>query len=109
VLGTPFELGSVTSKAIFRMCQEAITNSLKHSNSDEIHIVLRYNENDLEIYIMDNGQGCEKIVFGKGLMGMKRRIIKNGGQIDFTSGEDCGFRIHAIVKRSIDDLSNDIT
>lgn len=109
VLGSPFELVSGTSKAIFRMCQEAITNSIKHSDSDEIHIVLRYNENELEVFIMDNGQGCEEIIYGKGLLGMQERIKKTGGQIKFSSGKDCGFRIYAKVKRSIDDLSNDIT
>ena len=100
VVGSPFELDSGMSTALFRMCQEAITNSIKHSDSDEIHIVLRYNDNELELFIMDNGNGCEEIVFGKGLLGMRGRIEKLGGKIEFSSGLDCGFRIHAKVKRS---------
>lgn len=109
VVGSPFELESEKSKAVFRMCQEAITNSIKHSESDEIHIVLRYNEEELEVFIMDNGAGCESITFGKGLQGMRERITNAGGQIDFLSGTDCGFRIHAKVRRSTNALSDDIT
>jgi signal transduction histidine kinase len=100
VIGKPFELDSKASKAVFRLCQEAITNSIKHSESDEAYIVLRYYEDKLEIIIMDNGKGCEVIVPGKGLLGMRERIKDIGGSIEFVSGLDCGFRIHAAVERS---------
>jgi len=100
VQGKPFEFDSETSQAILRLCQEAVTNSLKHSSSNEVHVVLRYNENDLEIFVMDNGEGCDEIICGKGLTGMQDRLKAVNGTISFTSDINCGFRIYAKVGRS---------
>lgn len=76
--------------ALYRIIQEALTNSAKHGNADIIDITIIYNEN-MQIIIKDDGRGCKKIVTGNGLKGIKDRVETIGGEVSF-KGND-GFEI----------------
>lgn len=99
VQGTVFELKSLSSEACYRLCQETITNSIKHSNATSLSFIYRYNEENLEIFAIDNGNGCETITYGKGLNGMVTRFTSISGYIEFSSDINCGFHIHAKIPR----------
>ena len=99
VLGNVFELSAKDSDAVYHICREAITNTLKHGKASSLNIVLRYQEQELELFLIDNGIGCNAVVYGKGLSGMQQRMTDIGGSIEFHSDEDCGFYIHAKVKK----------
>lgn len=43
--------------AFYRIAQEAISNSIKHGKPDNIHCILRQNEETLEMIIQDDGTG----------------------------------------------------
>ena len=45
---------------LFRICQEAITNSLKYANASTINITIRSKDNRYSISIADNGIGFEQ-------------------------------------------------
>lgn len=99
VMGSPYELSSKVSQTFYRVCQEAVTNALKHSGATEIHFILRYTQSAFELIIMDNGEGCAEIRPGKGLSGMRDRMGEAGGSIQFSSDIECGFRIDAQIGR----------
>lgn len=83
-------------KAIYRICQEATTNAIKHGKADQITVSIKEKEGFLHIHVIDNGNGCKKIVKGNGLRGMEERVESLGGHVRFNCFEDGkGFMVHA--------------
>ena len=64
----------IHSEAIYRTCQEALTNSMRHGNSTKVNIFIKFSESRIKLYIIDNGAGCKDLTEGYGLKGMKERI-----------------------------------
>jgi signal transduction histidine kinase len=65
--------------------KEALNNILKHANATEVSIRLTRVENNLILYIHDNGKGIDLETirqFGNGLKNMKKRM--NDLDIDFS-------------------------
>lgn len=85
------------SDNVYKICKEAITNSLRHGKASVINIVIRFKNDKLVLYIIDNGQGCQEFVKGFGLLGMTERINDLGGAIEFSSDDESGFNIHAEI------------
>lgn len=81
------------SKVIFRVCQEALTNSLRHGKAENVTIILQLIENRIMLYIFDDGIGCKNITKGMGLSSMEQRVKSLGGTIDYGSDGDKGFNI----------------
>ncbi|HEX3048415.1 MAG TPA: histidine kinase N-terminal 7TM domain-containing protein [Bacillota bacterium] len=96
---TNFELGPLCSDVVFRVCQEALTNSLRHGQATAATIALRVSEDNLKLHIFDNGRGCENIVLDKGfgLIGLKQRVESLNGAITFDSNSEIGFNIHVTI------------
>ena len=79
---------------IYKTCQEAITNSLRHGNATKIGIILRFSAEKLVLFIIDNGKGCKNIRKGFGLKGMEERVQSLNGHIIYGSDGEKGFNIH---------------
>lgn len=94
VQGNPYELDGETTQAIFRLCQEAITNGIRHGKAQRIHIILRFTQNLVEVFAIDNGIGCLTIEKNYGLTGIESRILALGGNVSFGSDGESGFTIH---------------
>lgn len=97
VQGKSYELSSKHTEAIFRCCQEAMTNGIKHGMAKNLHITLRYKPNEIEVYIIDDGKGCSHIVKNVGLKGIESRLLALQGQITFDSDGEKGFHIHMTI------------
>lgn len=81
--------------AVYRACQEAVTNSVRHGNSTNIQIDIEYGEKEFVLSVSDNGKGCQKINMGSGLTGMKERFEQFDGVVEFDSVH--GFSIKITV------------
>ena len=99
VHGDVYELNSAQTEAVFRLCQEAVTNSIKHSRAKTIYIIIRYMPQQLEVFAIDNGIGCGKIVRSYGLSGIEDRVLSLSGSVDFSSDGESGFIVHAVLPR----------
>lgn len=97
--GNTYELNNKQTETIFRLCQEAVTNSIKHSNAKTISIILRYKPNEVEIFAIDNGNGCKEISKSYGLLGIEERFKSLSGTVTFSSDGESGFVIHALLPR----------
>lgn len=78
---------------LFRIVQEAIQNSVKHSHAQQIDISASHSVSSLIISIIDNGKGFEKdlmISSGLGLKNMKHRTQLLGGTIEWISSPGNG-------------------
>ncbi|HEX2944349.1 MAG TPA: histidine kinase N-terminal 7TM domain-containing protein [Clostridia bacterium] len=80
-------------QALYRLCQEALTNSLRHGRATHVDIVMNSADDKLKVLIKDNGIGCKYIKQGFGLKGMEQRITSFGGTIHYGSDGENGFNI----------------
>ncbi len=80
---------------VFRLCQEAFTNSVRHGMASNCSVVLQYLHGRLRLFISDNGCGCTKISKGMGLTGMEQRTKELNGEIQYGTSGERGFNIYA--------------
>ncbi|HEX9063242.1 MAG TPA: histidine kinase N-terminal 7TM domain-containing protein [Clostridia bacterium] len=93
----PESLSEETSNTVYSICREALTNALKHGKASLVNVILRFNEKSIDLFIFDNGKGCDLINKGNGLKGMENRVLNLEGSISFGSGGEKGFSIHAEI------------
>lgn len=84
---------------LYRIFQEAITNTLRHANANRVQISILGNHESVSFSYCDNGAGINKIEAGNGINGMKERIAELGGVISFQSQRGKGFEIKGHVDR----------
>jgi len=82
---------------IYRICQESITNAIRHGQAKNVNIIIKNQKNALRLYIFNDGKGCAEIKKGYGLTGMEERVNKLGGTISFGSDGEKGFNIIAEI------------
>ncbi|MEH6359563.1 MAG: cache domain-containing protein [Amylibacter sp.] len=85
--------------ALYRCVQESLTNAVKHSQADNVFIVLQKTKTQIQLDIKDDGRGAPlgvrflKETTGLGLRNMQERIDSFGGKIQFTDLRPSGFGI----------------
>jgi len=88
--------------ALYRIGQEAMTNSLKHSNATSVLLALRPDQEGIVLVVEDNGSGFDPDrsahAAGFGLAGMKERANLVGGKLEITSGIGTGTTICCKIK-----------
>ena len=85
---------------LFRIVQEALSNTLRHSKATEMHIRLQQRPDFVRLSIRDNGIGFAmdaKRMTSYGLVSMKERVNELGGSIDFITAPGKGTRIEIRV------------
>ncbi len=88
-------LDSESSVMLFRIIQEALHNSIKHSAATRIIINIEQQE-EVRVQINDNGKGFnvdELGLKGIGLLNMQHRTALLGGNIEWQSADGEGTRI----------------
>ena len=84
--------------AIFRLVQEALTNTMKHAGPGASAAVwLRLTPAEVRVDVEDDGAGgtAEPGAAGGGLTGMRERISASGGELDFGPRQPQGWRVTA--------------
>ncbi len=82
---------------IYRICQESMTNALRHGEASKITIAVRFSKHSVDIIIADNGIGCEDFQMGNGLKGMEHRVKKLDGFFSCGSPDGEGFNLHVTI------------
>jgi PAS domain S-box-containing protein len=94
------------STALFRICEEALTNVIRHSGATQVEIKLWMDEGDLLLTISDNGRGITPAEIANrlslGLLGMRERIHLIAGEIDIQAVEGKGTLVTARVPISME-------
>lgn len=89
VINEPFRLPKEKETILFRIVQEFIHNSIKHSKASELHVTVSFHDNDIEITVKDNGVGFEieneSTKRGIGLLNMKGRAELIKAEFKLTS------------------------
>lgn len=96
------KIDDTISTALYRIGQEAVTNSLRHSNATTIMVTLETDDEGIVLTIEDNGSGFDPVVDnqfdGFGIEGMRERAHLVGGKLDIFSSSDKGTTICCKVK-----------
>ncbi|MET0312111.1 MAG: response regulator [Burkholderiaceae bacterium] len=87
---TAVDVEPTVAMAVYRTCQEALTNIVKHAaGATAVEVDLHYGDGLLSMEISDNGRGFEAGDLRKptsfGLRGLAERARKVHGSLDFTS------------------------
>ena len=83
---------------IYRVVQEALTNCARHAHAHRVDIVLRYEENTLDLLIRDDGVGIDpERARGMGLLGIEERLRELHGTFDVRPLQPHGTELHVTM------------
>jgi signal transduction histidine kinase len=96
VHGTPVNLPDSVSLAVYRVVQEALTNTLKHARARSVDVRIRYLQREVEVDVADDGVGGRPgVADGLGLIGMRERVSAHSGALEAGPRRSGGFRVRA--------------
>jgi signal transduction histidine kinase len=118
VTGEPFGVPASAQLALYRMVQEALTNSIKHAPGASAEVCLTYLPGAVELEVTDDGRrdepapanagkplpaaradgGIDVPGSGHGLVGMRERAAVFGGKVTAGSRPGGGWRVHTILR-----------
>ncbi|PFG37565.1 signal transduction histidine kinase [Flavimobilis soli] len=96
-MGTPRQLPPGVGLSVYRVCQESLTNVLKHAGpSASVTVLLRWDATQLTLDVTDDGRGAAAASdgAGHGLVGMRERATMFGGSLSAGPRPGGGFRVH---------------
>lgn len=93
--------GNEIETVFYRVCQEAVLNSIKYAFVEELKVSLFKKDDFLQLIVKDHGvgfkQGENPRGTGLGLYGMKERADLVGGRVDIFSEPGKGTTVHLLV------------
>ncbi|GAB3574813.1 sensor histidine kinase [Leifsonia lichenia] len=99
VIGTPRTIPATIGLCVYRVAQEALTNTRKHGGAGATaELRLRYEDDGLEVEASDTGLGRPGPVApssGLGHLGMRERVASVGGSIDIGPRSRGGYLVRA--------------
>jgi signal transduction histidine kinase len=88
---------------IYRVVQEAITNTVKHASAKKLTLKLECIEGQVSLSVSDDGTGFNADTIDKtshfGLAGMQERAQLVGGELNITSKPGSGTTIRLVIKK----------
>lgn len=92
VEGDYYNFNSGHELIVFRMVQEAMSNTIKYAKATILHVGMRYTEDTFELRVTDNGIGFDTTATaaGIGLANMKNRARMLKADFNITSKEGEG-------------------
>jgi signal transduction histidine kinase len=102
ISGAAAPLATDAQITVYRIVQEALTNTLKHGGTGtRASVRLRYLPGELHLDIDDDGAGADAPLPqtpGRGLTGMRERVRAFGGQVDSGPRSPSGWRVSAQLR-----------
>lgn len=97
VLGEPSPLPPGLDLSAYRIVQEGLTNSLKHSGAAEAEVIVGYGADELRLEVRDNGRRYETTAdgHGHGLVGIRERVKLFDGEMTAGPAPGGGFLVRA--------------
>lgn len=97
VSGDERELPPGVDLSVYRIVQEALTNTLKHAGPARATVQLRYDPDHLHVRVVDDGRGAAAADDGQGhgLVGMRERVELFGGDLRTGPRRGGGYEVRA--------------
>ena len=91
--------------ALFRICQEALTNTARHAQATAVTVILESWNNSFRLVVADNGVGIPDTKVSNrqslGLIGMRERVALFGGEITIQGHSEKGTTVTACLPRCL--------
>jgi signal transduction histidine kinase/phage shock protein PspC (stress-responsive transcriptional regulator) len=108
--GVPVELVTVgdcdtsdSIQALVRAAREAMVNAAKHSGADKIDVYAEVDEESVEVFVRDRGNGFDAEAVAEDRMGVKGSIVdrmaRHGGTATIRSAPGDGTEVRLEIKR----------
>ena len=99
-----FELPESSAICLYRVVQEALTNTLKHGDSTRVEVDLHHENRDVTLSVSDNGRGFDTDALydpnpesGLGLVYMRERVESLDGRFEIHSKPGNGTKITVVI------------
>jgi signal transduction histidine kinase len=87
-------------RALLRVCQEAVSNVIRHAEAGRVSIVVRADSTRVHLEVADNGRGvADDAARGFGLASMERRLVELGGSLEVGPRVPHGTLLKAAIPR----------
>ena len=106
VEGSACDVPDSVGVTVYRVAQEALTNTLKHAGASSAVVSLRYRDRAVELEVSDDGRGAPATSTapatgttgaGLGQRGMRERVDLHGGVLQVGPLPRGGYRVHAVL------------
>jgi signal transduction histidine kinase len=99
IAGEPVPVAPGLDLSAYRIVQEGLTNTLKHSQATSACVRVRYGSQQIELTVEDAGPTIARPVVaasaGRGLAGMRERVALYGGRLESGPASGGGWRLQA--------------
>jgi signal transduction histidine kinase len=103
VQGTPRPLAASIDLSLYRIVQEALTNTLKHAGAAHAEVVVCYGTHDITVEVADDGRGASPSAArsqGAGIIGMRERVTLFGGELQVGPRPQGGYAVRVCLPTS---------
>ncbi len=99
VSGDPPELPLAVGLTAYRIVQEALTNSVRHSGASSVTVAVAYDDRVVQVTVSDDGAGGSTPARpgGHGLVAMRERVALVGGTLDAGPAPQGGWTVRAVL------------
>lgn len=100
VSGTPRPVPSGVGLAVYRVVQEALTNTVKHASGSTATVTVAYGGDGLRVEVTDTGGtpgAAAATGGGRGLIGLRERLSVYGGTLHTGPRPGGGYRVEAVI------------
>ena len=98
ITGKPRPLSPGVDVALYRVVQEALTNTLRHANAQHAVVEIEHGTDAVRVRVTDDGRNAHApSEAGGGLLGIRERIGMLGGQVEVGPSGTGGFRVAVSV------------
>jgi signal transduction histidine kinase len=108
VEGERHDLKPLLQDEVYRIARELLRNAFRHAHARRIEVEIRYEGRHLRVHVRDDGKGIEPEILrvgGRtghwGLPGMRERVSRFGGRLEFWSDAGAGTEALVTVPASV--------
>ena len=95
-VGTVPRLDSAVEATAYFVTSEALTNAMKHAQTDHVHVRIAVEGTELRVAVTDTGVGGADVEGGTGLAGLRDRVQALGGELSVVS-DPAGTAVSAVI------------
>ncbi len=105
ISGKPFEFQRETIHELLMVVREAIYNAVRHGHPSQIKLDINFEKNDCRLRVLDDGAGFDPQEVSSmpvghyGLIGMKERVQRIGGNLELSSRSGAGTEVMFQIPR----------
>jgi len=97
--GAPFPIGAAAGLTVYRIVQEALTNTIRHAGAGRARVSIRYDAPLMEVRVADDGAAAGPDGHqGHGIDGMRERAALHHGTLSAGPAPGGGWLVSAVLR-----------